>query len=203
MDRGSGRRPAPGAALGDRSLGERERAGRVTDLPQQLTIEQSVLRLVAHGTVGEGITSSVFAWRKLVRAFGPRQDDRCSRATFQSVAAALADHADRHGGSCFPAVATLAAETGLSRRSVQYALRALEGWQLIRHTNAGMGGRARSTRWQLWDPLPSQKGARADLAEKGADGLKGAPDDTKRAHPVHPRSVIEVRIENPGSQAAS
>jgi DNA-binding transcriptional MocR family regulator len=50
----------------------------------------------------------------------------------------LADHASE-SGSCWPAVATMAAETGLSRRTVQRALRRLEAAGLISVRPTGRG----------------------------------------------------------------
>jgi hypothetical protein len=50
------------------------------------------------------------------------------------VLIALANHADRDGANCFPAVDTICWYTGLSERAVQYTLRELEGHGVIRKT---------------------------------------------------------------------
>lgn len=72
--------------------------------------------------------------RTFVRDHGPSQ-----RADF-AVLSALADRANDRG-ICWPAVATIAADTRLSVRSVQYALRRLEreGWITTAPRRAGYG----------------------------------------------------------------
>jgi hypothetical protein len=62
---------------------------------------------------------------------------------------ALADQADHSGNNIFPGVALLARMTGLSERTVQRGLTALEtnGWlQVVGFRN---GGRSRATRWRI------------------------------------------------------
>src|SRR5258708_30391836 len=65
------------------------------------------------------------------------------------VCLALADQADHWGNNIFPGVALLAKMTGLSERTVQRALSALEanGWlQVVGYRN---GGRSPATRWRV------------------------------------------------------
>src|SRR5258708_30839191 len=65
------------------------------------------------------------------------------------VCLALADQADHWGNNIFPGVALLAKMTGLSERTVQRALSALEanGWlQVVGYRN---GGRSRGAPWRI------------------------------------------------------
>ena len=55
------------------------------------------------------------------------------------VLLALAEKANK-AGECFPSQATIAAETGYSKRSVEYAMKALEGWGLITRKKRGKAG---------------------------------------------------------------
>jgi hypothetical protein len=59
------------------------------------------------------------------------------------ASAVLRDLADRasESGVCWPAVATIAAETGYCERTVQYALRRLEAEQLVEVKFTGRGSR--------------------------------------------------------------
>jgi helix-turn-helix protein len=63
-------------------------------------------------------------------------DKRTSRPSSSAklVLIALANHADRDGANCFPAVDTICWYTGLSERAVQYTLRELEDHGVIRKT---------------------------------------------------------------------
>jgi hypothetical protein len=74
---------------------------------------------------------------------------RNSKATLGSrlVLLVLADYADEDGGSCWPSVKTIAKETLLSERQVQYALRNLE--QIGEIAIEEMGGGRRSTRYRI------------------------------------------------------
>lgn len=77
---------------------------------------------------------SLIAWRDAVLSSqGPQEPSS------RLVACALAKHADAGGGRVFPSERTLAAETGLSRKTVRHHLRLLEaaGWVAVR---AGAGG---------------------------------------------------------------
>lgn len=63
----------------------------------------------------------------------------------KSLLLALADYANK-AGECWPSQATLAAQTGYSKRSIEYALKALEDCGLIsrkkRGSNKNKGGRS-------------------------------------------------------------
>lgn len=155
----------------------------------QLSFEHMALQ-AASEALPAGLTSQVLAWRRLVRGFGPREGDRCSRVAFQAVAGALADHANSSGCSCYPSVALLAAETGLQRRTVQYALRSLERWSLIRRLNSGKGGRSVATSWALFDPLKGRTMPVDKSPERvHADAGKGARGDSERVHVGAPEGV--------------
>ena len=73
---------------------------------------------------------------------------RNSRATLGSrlVLLVLADYADEDGGSCWPSVKTIARETLLSERQVQYCLRSLEKMGEI---SIEKGGGRRSNRYRV------------------------------------------------------
>ncbi len=61
----------------------------------------------------------------------------------------LADSASDDGGQAYPSVDTMAAECGLSRRTVQLVLRRLEADALITPGGSTKGGRGRTTVYQI------------------------------------------------------
>jgi hypothetical protein len=83
---------------------------------------------------------------------------------------------NERGGSCFPSLKTLEAETGLSERSVRYSLRSLEseGWLEIDKRQ----GRSHTNTYVATSP---EKGQEMPLfAKKGQmTTVKGAPDAPK------------------------
>jgi len=56
------------------------------------------------------------------------------------VALCLGDHADRNGRSCFPSLARIAERTGLSRRTIQRAVDALEAVGFVERRLRSAGG---------------------------------------------------------------
>lgn len=108
---------------------------------------------------------------------------RNSRATLGSrlVLLCLADYADDQGGNCWPSVGTIANETLLSVRQVQYALRHLE--QLGEIGIDEKGGGRKSTRYRICMPgvqklHPSTNG-------------RGAMDCTPEVQPTAPDPSVE------------
>jgi hypothetical protein len=165
--------------------------------PQQLHFDVALLG-TADQLVSGTIATPVVRWRKLVRLFDPPPGSRCSRKSFQAVAAALADYADRNGSSCWPAVQRLVEDTGYSRRQVQYALAALEERRLVvRDTR---GGRGRSSRYELVCRRPVDNPG--EPVENPVDNavdrerleLERVRETTPKGRDTsHPRSAIEVR----------
>jgi hypothetical protein len=99
------------------------------------------------------------------------------------VLVALANHADRDGSDCFPAVSTVMDYTGLSERSIQYALRALEDHgtiaktadPLVRSSTIGRVDR----RPQSYDLVAFMRGAKSvahGVQSRRPRGAKSAPD---------------------------
>jgi len=101
---------------------------------------------------------------------------------------ALLSHADGEG-HCFPSVATLAAETGISRRTVQRLLRRLERAGLLRIT-PGQGRRHPSS-YRL--ALPG-KGVTVTPFRPG----KGVSDDTGKASPRPERASATTQKRRHG-----
>lgn len=73
--------------------------------------------------MADAALAPLFDWRSAIA-------DSDLPPTQRHVALTLSLHMNARGGSAFPAVATLARETGLSKRAVQYALKGLHdgGW---------------------------------------------------------------------------
>jgi hypothetical protein len=130
------------------------------------------------------------------------------------VLLALANYADRDGHNARPSLQTLARTTKLSRRLLQYRLRALEQKGLVR-TCAVQPGRAGYRAYAVCLPRPTEKDAtsapcgsekgapRAPFSqEKGAPPApippeKGARDDTEKAQPLHPDPVRDPEDLSP------
>jgi hypothetical protein len=89
--------------------------------------------------------SPLFTWRLAIAS-----KDSDLPPTVRLAAHTLALHMNTDGGSCFPSIATLAAESGLSERSVQKAIRHLEdaGWLRVRLGGSPRGGRRRANTYQ-------------------------------------------------------
>jgi hypothetical protein len=87
----------------------------------------------------------------------------------QHVLLALARHADDDGRRCFPSVATLARETGRSRRTVQQILRELASAGVLAIAHPG-GGRGVATEYaiRLGQVAPKPAGAGEGRSAKGA-----------------------------------
>ena len=87
-------------------------------------------------------------WRILLRRVEPPPGSTCCTKLFRGVGSALATYANR-SGVCWPHVETIAKDAGVSRRSAQRALAALEEASLIRRK---VRGRAGASVYQLWMP---------------------------------------------------
>ena len=83
--------------------------------------------------------SPLFTWRSAIS--DPSHD---LPSTARHVALALSLHMNERGGSCFPAISTLAGETNLDDRTVQRAIRRLEAdrWLVV----AAKGGMKNGSR---------------------------------------------------------
>lgn len=110
------------------------------------------------------------------------------------VALTLSLHMDNEGGSCFPSISTLAAETGLAESSVRHAIYALDdAGYLLRKPGEGRG---HSTRYQA--KLPSEK-----VSPSGHLSLaKGADPAAIKVSPSGHLALQESRGAAPANAAA-
>jgi hypothetical protein len=153
--------------------------------------DSALLRLAA-SHVPAGIETPVMRWRKLARMLNPPMSVKCSRASFQTVASALADYADANGGSCYPSVRRLAYDTGLHERTVQRALSAIESRGLLRRD--ARGGRGRATEYDLiCPPKPAGKGDTPPAGEAVENVVKGDSWFQQRVARVSPQDRQEDR----------
>lgn len=159
-------------------------------VPQQLSFEDIALRAIASEL--PKIETPVFRWRKLVRRLDPL-GAKPGRAAFQAVAAALADYADRNGRKCRPSVETLCRDTGLGRRTVQYALRELVRWHVMAVERPGNG--RKSTEYLLL--CPGEKAVDKPGEKSGVHDAKGARGDTGKVHPRAPQVRQRERSAEP------
>jgi hypothetical protein len=82
--------------------------------------------------------SPLFTWRSAIAS-----PESALPPTPRLVALVLSLHMNERGASCFPSVATIAAEAGLSDRAVQKAIRCLTeaGWLIVKLGGSAQGGR--------------------------------------------------------------
>ncbi len=141
--------------------------------------------------------SPLFTWRSAICDSGVAP-------TARHVALTLSLHMSERGDSAWPAVATLAAETGLSERGVQKALRMLEaaGWIEV----VLGGGRRRSSRYRA--AVPKKPPAAGEIpphppTEKGEPGApfpakreeKRVNVATEKGEPGAPKDVMRTSVE--------
>ena len=105
--------------------------------------------------------------------------------TQKLVLLSLAFHADQKDGKCYPSVAAMAEETGLSRRAVQMNLRTLEADGVI-STEGLSGGRKRRTTFALCLSLTAQDVRPSENRKGASDADKGRTSFAERAHHVRP-----------------
>jgi len=99
-------------------------------------------------------------------------------ASEKLVLIALADRANhKHGGAAWPSVGDLAQRTGLCERSVQRALRRLEHNGLVVPASNTIGGRGKSTTYQL--AIDTEKG---DRLSPELEVTRNEQEGTTRAH---------------------
>jgi hypothetical protein len=131
------------------------------------------------------------SWQSLAAVFEyvSTQDDLTSNDVL--VLTTIAHHADQHGEHAYPSLPTIAQYTKLKRRTIQYALRHLEGTKKVLETVLQPGRHGRQTYRLLLPHVDISKGASpAPLVEKkGArpapfDEGKGAPPAQKGASPA-------------------
>ena len=110
-------------------------------------------------------------------------------ASEKLVLIALADRANhRHGGAAWPSVRDLAQRTGLCERSVQRALRRLEHNDLVVPASNTIGGRGKSTTYQL--AIDAEKG---DRLSPFTHPQKGDIQSAKGCQPVPKRVTSSTR----------
>ena len=100
------------------------------------------------------------------------------------VAVAIASHAGAFSGVAWPSLATLAQETGLSRRTVVYSVRALELAGHLTITRLKRGKVNASNRYRIPKLTGSAKpgGGGAEVAPRG--GAEVAPEPVRTLEPV-------------------
>lgn len=167
------------------------------------------------------MTLQVVGWAIEFRDL-PR-DERTGRikGSCKLVLMALANYAGRSGEDCFPAVATIMDETGLSERGVQYALRDLEEHGTIVRTADPLvraSTISRPDKWPIsYDIVAFQRdrgrGARSqsvsqDLDSRGAKSEINSPDRSTESsvdlapEPVNQNHKSKSKDTDAGASAA-
>ena len=109
----------------------------------------------------------------------------------------LSTHMDAQGGSCFPAIPTIAREASISERSVQTGLRELERAGVVvteRRGGRRLGGGYASNTYRA--RLPEVNALRRYDASGAGDDGSGARDEPAAAQEMHPRTSLEVVHED-------
>jgi hypothetical protein len=125
---------------------------------------------------------------------------RNSKATLGSrlVLLVLADYADEEGGSCWPSVKTIARETLLSERQVQYNLRHLA--QIGEIAVEEEGGGRKSTRYKVC--MGESPGVQYLHPSEPSNELRGATHCTPGVQPIAPDPLVEPPEEQTSLAAA-
>jgi hypothetical protein len=132
------------------------------------------------------------SWKVVQVVFGAVDKGLPVGANAAWVLTRMANHAEHDGSKVFPSIATLASETKLKERTVQYAIKELKMLGVLVQECPGHGaGRNRrgiATHWRI-DLEGLNKGALHAPSEslKGAPdapscAFKGAPDELLRVH---------------------
>jgi hypothetical protein len=144
----------------------------------------------------------------VLRGFhGP--DPRAPDPSAKLVLISLAEHANKKsGGVAWPSVATIAEESDLSVRQVQYHLRELEAAGWLSPVGNTCGGRGRSTRYQL--NIARMRAARLAKGEahctvSETERVKptagnGEAERAKRVKPTAPEPEVNLK-EPPAAKA--
>jgi hypothetical protein len=143
----------------------------------------------------ESTLPAVVRWRVAVR-------DSDLDPTARHVALTLSLRMNADGGSCHPSIATLAADTGRSERTVQVALGVLRdaGWLAI----DGGGGRQRTNHYRATTPKKVQRKPRnprtlspETVQEEPRNGCTVSPEvEAERVQP------LQERVQNPTEKGA-
>jgi len=125
---------------------------------------------------------------------------RNSKATLGSrlVLLVLADYADEEGGSCWPSVKTIARETLLSERQVQYNLRHLQ--EIGEITVEEKGGGRKSTRYRV--SMGETPGVQILHPSENGSQSRGATHCTPEVQPIAPDPLVEPPEEQTSLAAA-
>jgi hypothetical protein len=121
----------------------------------------------------------------------------------KSILICFCEHADDWGRHIWPSVRRIMQRTGYSERSVRYARRNLENWGIISALGNALGGRGKSTEYEVivenFSNIDQQRGQRLPLkgakvapfkAEKGA---KVAPEPPYiQEPPLNPEAFAEI-----------
>lgn len=116
------------------------------------------------------VLSPLFSWRGMIAKSKLPPSAKL-------VAFTLSLHMNEAGGSCFPSVETLAAETSMARRTVFYAIKQLrvEGW-LICHRRFSEVGQQRTNVYEAVIPMGVQE-MQGGVQEMHQGGATVAPKD--------------------------
>lgn len=112
-------------------------------------------------------------------------------STKKFVLVVMAEHADKHGRESYPAVKTIARETGLSERTVQYTLRDLErSGHLVPYGK----GRRGTTKYSVF-PNPDARFAPASAVRGASETGTGASDNVQGCNSFAPDPSLEPSLE--------
>jgi hypothetical protein len=131
------------------------------------------------------------SWQSLADVFEyvSTQDDLTSNDVL--VLTTIAHHADQHGEHAYPSLPTIQRDTKLKRRTIQYALRRLEGTKKVLETVLQPGRRGRQTYRLLLPHVDISKGASpAPLDEK--KGAGDAPFDERKGAPHAQKGALHA-----------
>lgn len=130
----------------------------------------------------------LFSWRSAICDSGLTPSAR-------HVALTLSLHMNERGGSCFPSISTLEAETGLSRNTVLTALRQLEagGWITVKRSERAVNRYTAtlppSAITALAEAAPSATIAPGVARPPRQGGATIAPDLARPSRPNSPREL--------------
>lgn len=111
-------------------------------------------------------------------------------ATQKLIMLRMSDYADDDGNSVFPSMDQIARQVGAKERATQYAVRALEGADLLRCVHKGGNGPQDTNRWMLGVDLLAQLA----LGERCLNGTHNCLEvvENKGAN-IAPRTLVRVQ----------
>jgi hypothetical protein len=103
----------------------------------------------------------------------------------------MADFAHEDGTGIYPAIETVATEIGVSRRQVQYAVKALEECSLVKRVEGGGKGNRKTNVWQIENDLLVEL-ALQEKALKGVHDRLEVVENTSAN--IAPRDLLRVQL---------